>query len=291
MGIYVQFLVDALLQGAMYSLVATGMSLCFGVTRIINFAYGEFVMLGAYGAFWASTLLGVDPLVALPFLAAAGYGGGMIVFRTCIARILRAPHLNQILLTFGIGLALQNLAVMLWTGDVRSLQPSYALASLQFGSVILPTGQLIAAGIALLGVGGLTYWLERSELGRASQAIAQNGQAAALVGINVDAVYALSFSISAAMAVVSGAIMSFLVAVSPFMGFGIIVKVFAIVILGGLGSLAGSIIGAFTLGFAETAVAYFVPDGNAWTEGVAFAVLVCILLVRPTGIVSQATGE
>jgi len=291
MALYIQFVVDSLLQGALYSLVAVGMSLCFGVTRIINFAYGEFVMLGAYGAFWLSTNWGVDPIVALPFLAVLGYVGGLVNFRTCVSRILNAPQINQILLTFGIGLVLQNFAVMAWTGDVRSLQPRYALESFIFGSIILPIGQLIAVAFVILGVAALVIWLERAELGRATQAIAQNGEAASLVGINVKFVYELSFSISSAMAVASGVVMSFLIPIFPFMGFGIIVKVFAIVILGGLGSIAGSIAGAFALALSETAVAYFVPDGNAWAEGVAFAVLVCILLLRPSGIVRQAMED
>ncbi len=163
--------------------------------------------------------------------------------------------------------------------------------SFNFGSVILPTGQLLAAIIVILCVAALAFWLERTELGRATQAIAQNGQAASLVGINVKFVYELSFSISSAMAVVSGVVMSFLIPIFPFMGFGIIVKVFAIVILGGLGSIAGSIAGAFVLALSETAVGYFVPDGNAWAEGVAFAVLISILIIRPSGIVHQAVED
>jgi branched-chain amino acid transport system permease protein len=291
MALYIQFVVDALLQGALYSLMAVGMSLCFGVTRIINFAYGEFVMLGAYGAFWLSTVWGVDPLIALPLLAVLGYVAGMLTFRTCITRVLDAPQINQILITFGIGLVLQNFAVIAWTGDVRSLQPHYALESFNFGIVILPFGQLIAVAIAIMAFAALAFWLERTELGRATQAIAQNGQAASLVGINVKFVYELSFSISTAMAVASGVVMSFLVPIFPFMGFGIIVKIFAIVILGGLSSITGSIAGAFALALSETAVAYFVPDGNAWAEGVAFAVLMSILILRPSGIVPQAAED
>jgi len=131
-------------------------------------------------------------------------------------------------------------------------------------------------------------WLYRSETGRAVRAVAQNRDAAVLMGIDPARVYALSFAVSAALGVASGSIVSFLINITPFMGFPILLKAVAIVILGGLGSVAGTVIGAFVLAIAETMVAYYVPDGAGWTEGVAFALIVAILLIRPRGIAGQS---
>jgi branched-chain amino acid transport system permease protein len=283
-----QLLIDALLMGGLYALMSVGLSLGFGVVRIINFAHGEFVMLGAYGAYWALTLLHVDPLLALPFLIVLGYLGGWLLFRGVVAWVLKAPALNQILLTFGIALVLQHIAVVLWTGDVRSAMPEYALSTTIIGDVFIVHGRLIAFLVAGVLIAALTTWLRYSETGRAVRAVAQNHDAAILMGINPGRIYALAFAMSTALGIASGAIVSFLINITPFMGFSILLKAVAIVILGGLGSIAGTVISAFILAIAETMVAYYVPEGAGWTEGVAFAVIVGILLIRPRGIIGSA---
>lgn len=283
-----QVLVDSLLLAGLYTLMAVGLSLGFGVTRIINFAHGECVMLGAYGAFWCLHLWGVDPLISLPVLVVVGYAGGWVLFKVAIEKVLEAPHLNQILLTFGIALALQHVAVVLWTGDIRSATPPYALSTSVFGDLFIIHGRLIAFGVAIALVLGLMAWLEWSEDGRAVRAVAQNHDAAILMGIDPARMYALAFAINTALAVASGVVMSFLINISPFMGFHVLLKGIAIVILGGLGSVVGTVIGAIALAFAETAVAYYVPEGSGWAEGVAFTLIVAILIVRPTGIAGKS---
>jgi branched-chain amino acid transport system permease protein len=283
-----QVLVDSLLLAGLYTLMAVGLSLGFGVTRIINFAHGECVMLGAYGAFWFFHLWGVDPLIALPLLVVAGFVGGWGLFKVAIEKVLEAPHLNQILLTFGIALALQHVAVVLWTGDVRSVTPSYALATWVFDDLFIIHGRLIAFGVAIVLVLGLIAWLEWSESGRAVRAVAQNHDAAILMGIDPARMYALAFAINTALAVASGVVISFLINITPFMGFPVLLKGIAIVILGGLGSVMGTVIGAIALALAETVVAYYVPEGSGWAEGVAFTLIIAILLVRPTGIAGKS---
>jgi branched-chain amino acid transport system permease protein len=282
---------DGLLLGSMYTLMVIGLSLSFGVTRIINFAHGEAVMLGAYGAYWSFTLWHIDPLLALPVLMLLGVVAGFVLFRLAVTRVLDAPELNQILLTFGLGLILQNVALILWTGDERSANPAYTFASFLVDEVPISVARLIGFGVAVLLVGGLFCWLRFTELGRASRALAENRKAATLMGINVPITYALCFGISIALAVATGAVLSFISAVTPFMGFNIVVKGFAIMILGGFGSILGSVVGAFVLAFAETAVAYYVPNGNGWAEGIAFAVLFFVLIVRPQGIAGQAVAN
>jgi branched-chain amino acid transport system permease protein len=263
-------------------------SLCFGIVRIVNFAHGEFIMLGAYGSFWAFTLLGVDPLISLVPVMLLGGGLGFLLFKLCVQRVLAAPELNQILLTFGLSLVLQNVAVMSWSGDPRSVTTAYSLSSLEWGDVIIPSGRVIAFAIVVVLVAALFAWLRFTELGRAARAVSQNRDAALLMGVNVNFVYALTFAISAALGAGAGITVSFLTTITPFMGFSMVIKSFAAVILGGLGNIVGAIAAAFLLGAAETAVSYYVPDGSGWAEGVAFAILFCILILRPRGILGQA---
>jgi branched-chain amino acid transport system permease protein len=283
-----QVIIDAVLLAGLYTLMAVGLSLGFGVTRIINFAHGEFVMLGAYGAFWLFKLYNVDPLISLPVIVVGGYLVGWLVFKIAVEKALSAPHLNQILLMFGVHLVLQNIATIMFTGDIRSAMPEYAVTTMVLGDFFIIYGRLIAFAVACVMVVGLIVWLSYSEYGRAIRATSQNRDAAVLMGINPGQMYALSFALNSALAAATGVIVSFLINITPFMGFSILLKALAIVILGGLGSVIGTVIGAVILAFCETGVAYYVPEGSGWAEGVAFALIVAILIVRPRGIAGDA---
>jgi branched-chain amino acid transport system permease protein len=286
-----QALVDAVLLGGIYTLMAIGLALSLGITRVINFAHGESIMLGAYGAYFAFAIAGIDPLIALPFVMLISGIVGYYVFRLTISPVLDAPPENQILLTFGLGLVLQNAALIAWTANERSSNPAYTFSMLQFGEVMVPGGRLIAFGVAMTLVAILFIWLKYGELGRACRALAENRQAAVLMGINVPWLYAFSFGVSIALAAATGAILSFLLAITPFMGFDMLVKGFAIIILGGLGSIVGAVAGAFLLAFAETGIAYYVPNGSGWAEAAAFIILFLTLIFRPRGIYGQAVAD
>jgi branched-chain amino acid transport system permease protein len=283
-----QVLIDSLLLSGLYTLMAIGLSLGFGVTRIINFAHGEFVMIGAYGAFWLLTLYKVDPLISLPLIVVGGYLLGWIVFKVAVERVLAAPHLNQILLMFGIHLTLQNIAVILFSGDIRSAMPGYALSTWTIGDTFIIHGRLIAFGVALVMITALMSWLKWTEYGRAIRAVSQNRDASVLMGINPSRMFALSFALNSALAAASGVVVSFLINITPFMGFPILLKALAIVILGGLGSIFGTLVGASILALSETFVSYYVNEGSGWTEGVAFLLIVAILIVRPRGIAGES---
>jgi branched-chain amino acid transport system permease protein len=291
MALFPQFLLDALLLGGLYCLMAVGLALAFGVTRIINFAHGEMIMLGAYGAYLLSRHAGIDPLIALPAVALGVALVAWAVFKACLERVLDAPHINQILLLFGIGLVIQNVAALIFTGDERSVTTAYSLEAGSILGVVVPYGRAVAFGVSMLLTGSLIAWLRMSETGRAVQAVAQRADAARLVGIDVTRMYMLSFMISAALGAATGVIVSYLLTITPFMGFHILVKGFAIVVFGGLGSIGGTLIAAFLLAFAETGVAYYVPEGGGWAEGVALAVLLVVLIVRPRGILGQAVDD
>jgi branched-chain amino acid transport system permease protein len=285
---FLQLCIDALLLGGIYTLMAIGLSLIHGVARVINFAHGESVMLGAYGAFWCFQLAGIDPLIALPLLCLIGTISGYLLFRMVVARVLQAPQENQLLLTFGISLILQSIALICWSADERSANPPYALSSFSLGDLVVGGGPLIGFTVAAVLVVALFLWLRTSELGRAARAVADNRDAALLMGIDVPALYALVFGLSTALGVAAGAVMSFLLPITPLMGFPILIKGFAIIVLGGLGSVAGTVAGAFVLAFAETAIGYYVPDGNGWADAVSFALLFFTLILRPRGILGRA---
>ena len=283
-----QAAIDSVLLGGTYVVIAIGLSLSFGVTRLINFAHGELVMLGGYGAFWLFTIFHLDPLITIVPLAVCGAVIGAVLFRGMVSRVIAAPRVNQILLTFGLALVLQNAALLLWTGNERSVSPDYAARSLDLGGgLIVPVASLAAFGVAVLLVGGLFVWLRWSELGRASRALAENRVAAVLMGIDVNRMYAIAFGISAGLGVASGAVLSIIVPVTPFMGLPLLVKGFCIIVLGGLGSLAGTVLGAFVLAAAETLVSYYVPDGDGWATVVSLGVLFLVLVIKPQGLLGR----
>jgi branched-chain amino acid transport system permease protein len=286
-AVFIQAVIDSILLGGIYVLMAIGLSLSFGVTRLINFAHGEVVMLGGYGAFWLFTLLHIDPLVALLPLAPLGALLGALLFRTAVTRVIAAPRVNQILLTFGLALVLQNVALLLWTGDERSVGPDYASRSLDLGAgLVVPVASLVAFGVAAVLVAGLFVWLRYSELGRASRALAENKTAAVLMGIDVNKLYAIAFGISVGLGVASGVVLSIIVPITPFMGLPLL-KGFCIIVLGGLGSLSGAVVGAFALATAETMVSYYVPDGSGWAPVVALGMLFVMLIIRPQGLLGR----
>jgi len=291
MNLLPEFFRDALLLGGLYCLMAVGLALAFGVTRIINFAHGEMIMLGAYGAYFLSHSLRIDPLLSLPVVALGVALVGWLIFKLALERALEAPHINQILLLFGVGLVIQNLAALAFTGDERSVTTSYSLASGSVFEVNVPYGRLIAFAVSMVLTVSLILWLRFSELGRAVRAVAQRRDAALLMGIDVNRMYLLSFVISAVLGAATGAMVSFLLTISPFMGFHMLIKGFAIVVLGGLGSIGGTLIAAFLLAFAETGVAYYVHEGGGWAEGVALVVLLVVLILRPRGILGQAVDD
>jgi branched-chain amino acid transport system permease protein len=291
MNLISQLLLDAVLLGGLYCLLAIGLSLAFGVTRIINFSHGEFVMLGAYGAYLLSVRFGLDPLAGLVVVGLIVALVGVLLFKLALQRVLNAPHINQILLLFGVGLILQNVVTLVMTGDERSVQTAYSLTSSEAFGMLIPHGRVIAFGVSMVLVVALIGWLKMTESGRATRAVAERPDAAVLMGINVNAINMLSFMISAALGAATGVVVSFLLTISPFMGFHILVKGFAIVVLGGLGSIPGTVIAAFIIALTETGVAYYVPDGSGWAEGVALVVLLGVLIFRPRGIFGQAVGD
>ncbi len=272
------------LRSGLYSLAAVGLALSVGVIGIVNFAHGEFLMLGAYLGYWLYASYGIDPLAALPLGAAAVFLLGAAIYRSAIQRVLRAPELNQMLLTFGVSIFLQNLAIILWTGDPRVATVPYKAHAVTLGAFTVGLPQLIVFALAMGMTLGLYAVLGRTRIGKAMRAVAQNRLGAGLVGVEVERVYLLAFGLSTALAGMAGVMVTLQLSVSPFIGLLYTLKAFAIIVIAGLGNINGVIYASLVLGLSEAFVEFYVPGGGGWAEGVFFLLILLVLLVRPRGL-------
>ncbi|OLV17665.1 branched-chain amino acid ABC transporter permease [Deinococcus marmoris] len=280
MDLFLQTLLNGLLQSGIYALVASGLALAVGVVGIVNFAHGEFLMLGAFMAWAASAFLGIDPLLSLPIVAVAVFGVGALTYRVSIRHVLLAPELNQMLLTFGLGILLQNLALMLLGGNTRTVTTPYQASSLNIGELSIGGPKAIAFGLAVVVLGALYFTLYRTVLGRQMRAVAQNRRGAQLIGIPVDRVYLIAFGVSCGLAAVAGVLVSVLLFASPTVGLVFALKAFAIIVMAGLGNLTGVLWASVILGLSEALVQTYVPGGGGWSDAVFFLMIFGTLVIR-----------
>ncbi|MFG1180612.1 branched-chain amino acid ABC transporter permease [Xanthobacter versatilis] len=284
--------VNGLLQGGIYGGIALGLSLIFGVLRVVNFAHGSFLMLSLYLSFWCWSLLGMDPylsaLVTVPAMFALGYLVQRLIISPLIVRerALVVEPLSALLLTCGIFLVVDNLALMAFGPDVRSVQLSYYMPSVMLGPIPVDTPRLIAAASSIGVAVAVSMWLRYSHLGRAIRATAQNRDAAAMSGIDVPQVYAVTFGLGCAILGLFGALIAPFIPVNPQIGVAFGIKSFIVVVLGGMGSLPGSIIGGLVIGVFEAVASQFVTATSAAIFSLGLFILV--LLVRPAGIMGRA---
>lgn len=280
MELFIQTLVNGLLQSGIYALVASGLALAVGVVGIVNFAHGEYLMIGAFLAWAASAMLGVDPLLALPVVALAVFGAGALTYRTTIRHVLLAPELNQMLLTFGVSILLQNLALMWMGGNTRSVTTPYQASSLSLGEISIGGPKAIAFAFAAGILAALYAVLYRTTLGRQMRAVAQNRRGAQLIGINVDRVYLIAFGVSCGLAAVAGTLAAVLLFASPTVGLVFALKAFAIIVMAGLGNLTGVLWASVVLGVSEALVQTYVPSGGGWSDAVFFLMIFLTLVWR-----------
>jgi branched-chain amino acid transport system permease protein len=281
-----QGLLNGLLFGGVYSLMAVGLTLIFGVMRVINFAHGDMMVWGMYLAWLLATRLGVDPYFGFVGCAAALFLLGFVVQRTLVERVLEAPHEMQILLMLGVALVLENTALAVFGPDPQRVRSPLALAAVWFGPVFVDVARLVTFGMAALLTLGLYLFLRHTDLGRTVRAAADNGYGALVVGVDVRRVYAVAFGIGAACVGAAGALVSPILPFQPSTGLGASVTAFNIVIIGGMGSLPGAFVGGLLVAVAESLGAVFVSP--SLKELVSFSLLILILLFRPTGLFGRA---
>ena len=273
---------NGLTTGAVYALIALGLTLIYGVLHIINFAHGAALMVALYGVYLLKTHLGLDPYLALPVMVPAMFVLGYALQRGIVNRASHGKDENILLVTLGLSIVLENLALLLFKSDTRTIETPYTLTTVQIGPAFIALPKLVAFGGALAASALLLLVVARTDLGRAIRAVAKEKQGARLCGIDVDHVYAMSFGIGLACL---GAAACFLLPayyVNPQVGNGFVLVAFTIVVLGGMGSFAGALLGGLLIGVVESLCGLWL--GESLGQIGIFAIFIAVLLFRPTGL-------
>ena len=288
MQTFLNILMTGILLGGIYSLVSIGLNLIFGVVRIVNFAQGEFVMLAMYATYFCTTHLGINPYLAVFVVAPLMFVFGLIVQRMVLQPLQNEPMM-QIFATFGLLILFENSMLALTRGEGYSLSGGYASVAISlFGlkaSGVRVVVFLAATGIAL----ALMLFLQRTMPGKAIRAVIQDRQAARLMGIDVERTYLLTFGLGAALAGVAGSLLAPIYTLSPYIGGNFILAAFAVVVLGGLGSVPGAYIGGLIVGVIESLAGYYIDP--ALKQAIWFVIFVVVLVVRPSGLMGQVGAE
>jgi len=281
-GFYLQLLLNGIVIGVIYALVAMGLSLIFGVLEIVNFAHGEFYMLGAMLAYFLTTNMGVGYGATVVVVTAVAVCLGYVLYEALLASLEGGGFERSILLTLGLSMVLQNGAVFLFTTTPRMVQTSQSYVNLVVGDVRVSLMRVFALALGLLAFGALYLILYGTRIGRAMRGVAQNREAALMVGIDPRAVSRLAVAIGIGLSGLAGAALAPVYAVHPLMGFSFVFKAFAIIIIGGLGNVAGAAVAAVALGVLESAIGGFLP--LVMVDALVFSSMIAMLLLRPQGL-------
>ncbi len=277
-------------MGGIYALSSIGLTLIFGVMKIVNFAHGEYLMLAMYATFWLFTLTGLDPYLSIFVAGPILFVLGWITYRFFVRQTIGRSHLAQIFVTVGISTVIQNAALLFWSADFRTVSLDYAKAPIIIGpfpalgveELIINPARLIAfvLGIALALV--FYLFIQKSYTGKVIRATAQDRSTALLMGVNIDRVFMLTFAIGLLLVGVAGALMTPIFTIHPFVGFEFVLVMFVVVVLGGMGSITGAMIAGIFIGVLEVFSSYLIsPDSK---QAVYFLVFIAVLVVKPSGL-------
>jgi branched-chain amino acid transport system permease protein len=286
MTIFLQSAMFGLLIGGLYGLGAVGLSLVFGVLRMLNVSHGELIMLGGYVSFWAFTLWRIDPFVSIFISAPALFLVGIVLYQLLFRHLVHFSEehkiKNSILVGFGLALILQTLAIAAWSGDERAISSSYAGGVLPMGNLVVPVARLGALAVAFLTLGGLHLFLHRTYPGKAIRATAEDGEGASLVGIPIGKIFLLALGLGSALAGVAGTLVTVADTISPAIGLSWTLKALIVVVLGGMGNIFGTFVAGLGLGIAESLSGFFL--GNAYREVMGLILFFLVLSLRPQGL-------
>ncbi|HET7804633.1 MAG TPA: branched-chain amino acid ABC transporter permease [Pseudolabrys sp.] len=285
MDLLIQVLINGVLLGGFYAIMALGLALVWGVLNIVNLAHGAFIMLGAYLSWYLYQYGGIDPFIGLPLNAVIMFAVGYAVQRGLLNLVVRAPMFNTLLITFGIEVVLTYLAQLAFSADFRTINPPYAGDNITVGSIVIPDVRLFAFGAAIVLTLAMWVFLLRTKLGRAIRATSQNLTAARLYGVEPRHLYATTFGIGIGLAGAAGALYGVISQVNPYIGASLTAKSFAISIIGGLDNPLGVIVGGLALGIIESLALLYV--GATFGDVATFSVLVLVLIARPTGLLGR----
>ena len=290
MEIFIQLVVNGLLLGGILAIISIGLTLIFGIVRVVNFAHGEFLMIGMYVVYLMHQHLGLHPYVASIFAVIFLFVAGALMQRFVIQPLLTADSHIQIFATVGVSTALLNLALLLFGADVFSVRLNdFTSSTIKLGSITIVSAQLITFCVALALIVGLHWFLHNTFLGRAVRATAQHRYAAQLMGVNVERIYILAFGLGCACLGLASGLLLPQYPVFPTIGSFFVLTAFVIVVLGGLGSLSGAFLGSLIIGLVDSLSGYYVaPDLK---EVIYFLIFIGILVFRPTGLLGLGRGS
>lgn len=277
-----QSLILGLLLGGLYALLAAGLTLYFGIMRVVMLAHAAFILLSAYVAWWFSSTTGLDPMISLVATIPLFFGIGYVMHRFLLARLRPTTMtMMSVLLTFGIALVIEGLLGLAWTGTQRRIHLPYGTSSVEFLGAQIPVVQIVSFALAALSLAGLYLIMKRTQFGRSLRATIQHGQAAQLVGIDTTKVAGMGFGLGLATAAVGGAALSLQATIYPSLHWHWIGPLMAIIVVGGLGSIPGAAIAALALGTIR--VLLEIPMGSTWAQTVFYVALFLTLMLRPQG--------
>jgi len=277
-----QQLVNGLLIGCVYALIAIGLTLIWGVMNIVNFAHGEFLMLGMFVSFWGYTLWGIDPIFSIPACAVLLFALGLLIYRYAVSRVMGGPMLAQLVVTFGVSIFLANAAVWLWTPDFRLIDKPLLAGTWDLAGIRVSVPKLVTSIGSVLVSGALLLFLKRTKTGKAILATEMNRDSALLMGVNTDRVNALSFAIGASLVGIAGAFLSTYYYIYPQVGGQFGTLSFAIVALGGFGSIPGAFLAGLLVGVVQTLGGYFFDP--AYKYAIVFLLYLVTVWFRPMGL-------
>lgn len=283
----VSALVSGVVLGSIYALIGAGLNLIFGVVKVINFAQGALLMVGVYMVYWTVSITGADPYLSLPIVVVAMALLGFVIQYVVINPVLKKERTSQLLITFGLGMFLENLILATMGPDVRRVHTSFRGQAVAIGDVRVSYESIVLIIVTALCIGALFLYLNRTKIGTAIRAVAQQPDSAELAGINVKRIYAVAFAIGMAMTGVAAVLMAPIYDVHPSMGEAFGVMAFVVVVLGGLGNVQGAAIAGLVLGVLQNLFAMFVSF--QLSLAFVFFVFILILLVRPQGLFGRAT--
>ncbi|MDG6901444.1 MAG: branched-chain amino acid ABC transporter permease [Nitrososphaerota archaeon] len=282
--IEVELAILGLALGLLYGVLALGLTLIWGVMKVVNIAHGDFVMIGAYSSYWFFVLEGVNPIVSLIFTIPFGFALGILLYVSMVRRVTHAPELMSLFLTFGISTLISSLLLYLYSANQRGLPVT--LPSINGLGYVLPGSFAVAATYAVLVALAVQIFLTRTYWGKAIRAVTEDSGSATLMGINPERVGMLTFGIGVAVASSVGSIVMLLQAVTPTNGGDLTLISFVIVVLGGLGSPFGALLGGVIIGVVDSVGTLYLPAGA--TPAIGFIILVLVLIVRPTGLMGKS---
>lgn len=286
MGILVQSLISGILIGGVYALIGVGLTIIFGVMRVINFAHGDLLMLGMYGTYFLFTQFHIDPFVSIIITMPLMFLYGAFLQRFFINRVLNALPQNQILLTIGLGLIMSNSVMLAFTSDYKILSTRYSSSSVSLHGISISLPLLVSFAITTVITIILYWFLLKTDTGQAIRATAQDREAARLMGINVKKMSIIAFGLGSALAATAGALISPTYYIFPQVGSSFTLKAFVITVLGGMGSVVGATLGGVLIGVAESVGGVYF--GSGWKEVVVFVLFLLVLLFKPSGLLGKS---